>query len=269
MEHIGILAGDLRQHYITTYLKDSGYNARYLYTFEESSVYVIPVPFTRDGTTINTMLKNKLTIEDFCFSLKNGDTVFGGNIPASFYSFIADKHINVCDFMADQDIVWQNAYLTAEGLLAKIIEETHFSLRNKNILITGFGKCGSLIAGLLSPLCGKIYVYDHTPIHLSQVKAQGFIPLEYDEISNYIEKFNVIINTVPEKIFTLNHYSHISKKCVLFEIASYPFGFNEDIVKKHNLHLITCPGIPGKVSPETAGELISKKIIEHLERTDK
>lgn len=269
MHQIGIFAGDLRQRYITAHLQKFGYQAEYLYNFEVSTVYVIPVPFTRDSQTINAMFKNSLSIDDFSFSLKDGDIIFSGNIPETFYNMVTKKKVAVYDFMKDDDIAWQNAYLTAEGLLAKIIEETPFSLKDKNVLITGFGKCGSLTAKLLSYLFKNVFVYDHTPIHLYQAKANGFITLEYDHLSQYIDNFDIIINTVPNKIFTPKHYAQMNKKCVLFEIASYPFGLDEDIIHKHNLHFITCPGIPGKISPETAGELISQKIIEHLERTDK
>ena len=39
------------------------------------------------------------------------------------------------------------------------------------------------------------------------------------------------------------------------------------LVKKYKLSLVTCPGLPGKTAPKSAGELIAKSIISYLERT--
>ena len=36
---------------------------------------------------------------------------------------------------------------------------------------------------------------------------------------------------------------------------------------KYRLSLVTCPGLPGKTAPKSAGELIAKSIISYLERT--
>lgn len=269
MKNIGVLAGDLRQHYIADNLKSAGFNTKYLYSFQEFPAYVVPVPFTRDGKTVNSMLKNELTINDFIATLKAGDIIFGGNIPETFINEAKKLNVKCHDFMKCSDVVWANAYLTAEGLLSKIIESTSFSLKDSNIFIIGYGKCGSLSAKLLAPLCKNIFVYDHTPKHLHELEANGFIPLELLQIEKQIKNFNIVINTVPQAVLTNKHYSFFNKDSMFFEIASFPFGLDKEILDKHSLCLITCPGIPGKSSPKTAGEIISRNIIEQLERTDK
>lgn len=269
MNKIGILAGDLRQHYIASSLSQAGYSTEYLYNFDCCPAYVVPVPFTKDGVTLNSMLKDELSIDDFIFSQKEGNVIYGGNIPKVVVEKLNKIGVICHDFLEDSSVVWENAYLTAEGLLSYIIEATPFSLKDKNIFIIGYGKCGSLTAKLLAPLCNNIFIYDHTPKHLHELKANGFIPLEYENIITHFQDFHVVINTVPAKELNESHYAIANKDCFFFEIASKPFGLDSDIIEAHNLHLITCPGIPGKISPEAAGEIISNNIIEHLERNDK
>lgn len=268
MNTIGILAGDLRQHYIASNLGRAGYNTKYLYSFDYCSAYVVPVPFTKDGVTLNSMLKDELSIDDFIFSQKKGNIIYGGNIPKDVVQQLNKIGVICHDFLKDSNVVWENAYLTAEGLISQIIEATPFSLKDKNIFIIGYGKCGSIIAKLLAPLCGNIFIYDHTPKHLYELKANGFIPLEHKNIMTYFHDFHIVINTVPAKELNKSHYALANSSCFFFEVASKPFGLDSDIIEAHNLHLITCPGIPGKTSPETAGEIISNNIIEHLERND-
>lgn len=266
MHNIGIFAGDMRQRYICTFLGKAGYDPTYLYNFQESKTYVIPVPFTKDNITVNAAFKEPLLINDFLGSIKEGDILFGGNIPKQSIELLSNKNVTFYDFLKDDEIVWDNAYLTAEGLLSQIISSTPFSLKSKKILIIGYGRCGSLIAKLISPLCNTVYIYDHTPKHLYELKTNGFTPLKHDEIIYYMKDFDVIINTVPSKELNESHYNAAKKSCHFYEIASKPFGLDNDIISKHNLNLITCPGIPGKTSPETAGEIISKYIIRHLRK---
>lgn len=266
MHNIGIFAGDMRQRYITSYLNSASCNATYLYSYQECKNYVIPVPFTKDGITINAMFKEPLTIKNFVSYLKKDDHIFGGNIPNEVSKTITAKGAYYHDFLTDSEVVWDNAYLTAEGLLSKIISSTPFSIKEKNILIIGYGRCGSLTAKLLSPLCHTIYIYDHTPKHLHELKTNGYTPLEYSQIIASMKKFDIVINTVPSTELTESHYSIAKDNCYFYEIASAPFGLDNTLITKHNLNLITCPGIPGNTSPETAGEIISKYIIKHLRK---
>ena len=123
------------------------------------------------------------------------------------------------------------------------------------------------IAKKLNALGGNITIYDHTKKHLDQAMTFGYDAIPYEEIVKLVEKFDIIINTVPSQELKQVHYEKIRKDCVLFEIASSPYGLSKSIADKYHLSLFTCPGIPGKYSPKNAGELIAKSIISYLERT--
>jgi dipicolinate synthase subunit A len=114
----------------------------------------------------------------------------------------------------------------------------------------------------------SVTIYDHTDIHLIQAKALNYQACGYDLLMSKLGNFDIIINTVPCAVFYEKHYAKINKNCILFEVASHPFGFNKELAHKYNLSLITCPGIPGIKSPKTAGELIAKSIISYVERTE-
>lgn len=269
MNEIGVLAGDLRQHFIYEALKKNNINVAYLYDFKKMDEYIIPIPFTKDKTTINAMLKRRISIEDFLISLPNGCTIYSGNIPQYFIDKANEKNISCVDILKDSNLAWENAYLTAEGLLSEIISSAPFSLKNSNVMIIGFGKCGSNIGNLLKPLCEKVFFYDHTDNNRSRLSSYGFKSIKYNEISDYIPKMNIVINTVPKNVLSEEHLSHASSTAIFYEIASYPFGFHKDVFDEHNLRLVTCPGLPGKYSPKSAGEIISESILRYKERVKK
>ena len=267
MKPIAVLSGDKRQDYINQYLNHHGYPA-YLKTtmdFNQDKYIICSTPLCKKGKYVNCDFYSSFPIETFINLLKPNQIIFGGSIPRELYAVNKIKLIDVLD---NENVVWNNSVLTAEGLIAYIINNTDFTINNAKILILGFGKCGTNIARVLAALSGRISVYDHTAIHLTQARALGYEGIEEKDIIHHIHKFDIIINTVPKEIFHEIHYSRIKKDCSLFEIASSPYGFNKDLANKYRLSLITCPGIPGATAPKTAGELIAKSIISYLERTE-
>lgn len=267
MKPIAVLSGDKRQDYIYQYLNKKGYPAYMKSTmdFNQDQYIICSTPLCKKGKYLNCDFYSSFPMETFIKLLKPHQVIFGGSIPKNLKSV---ENITFIDVLDDENVVWNNAVLTAEGLVSYIIEHTDFTINNSKILILGFGKCGINIARTLSALSGKITVYDHTSIHLTQARAYGYEGIDYEDLINHMSKFDMIINTVPKEIFKDIHYSKIKDCCTLFEIASAPYGFQKDLADKYHLSLITCPGIPGATAPKVAGELIAKSIISYLERTE-
>lgn len=267
MDTFSILSGDKRQFFIDKYLKEHGYTTslKTNMDFKDSKYIVGCTPFTKNSEYINCDFYSSFPTDTFMSLIKPGQTIFGGNIPEKIINN-APKDITFIDVLKDENVVWNNAMLTAEGLIAKIIENTDFSLNNSKVLILGFGKCGTNIAGRLNSLNCLVTIYDHTPKHLSQALSYGYDILELEDISYKINDFDIIINTVPQNILSDFCMSNIKESCVLFEIAGSPYGFDKKIAEKYNLSLITCPGLPGATAPKAAGELIAKSIISYLKQ---
>ena len=204
MNTLAVLSGDSRQIFINQYFNDYNLHS-YMKTnldFHEKHMIVCCTPFSKDGTYINCDLYTSFPIETFINLLKPGQIVFGGSIPKWVIEAGTQNDISFVDVLEDENVVWNNAMLTAEGLLAKIILNTDISLSGSKVFILGFGKCGTNIASRLNALNCQVTVYDHTPQHLSQAASFGYDILEYDCFSEHLGDFDIIINTVPCEIFT-------------------------------------------------------------------
>ena len=83
MNSIGILAGDLRQHYISTFLNKMGYENEYLYEIKAKDIYIAPIPCTKNNTPLNAMTKKELDLNTFTDSIPNNSLireVIGGSV---------------------------------------------------------------------------------------------------------------------------------------------------------------------------------------------
>ena len=267
MKTFSIISGDKRQFYIKEYLKNHGYNAEIITNmdFNNTDFIVAGTPFVKNSEYINCDYYTGFPVDTFLGLLKPKQIVFAGSISEDVMN-LCPKDIKLIDVLRDEDVVWSNAMLTAEGLIGEIIKNTDFSLNNSKVLILGFGKCGTNIASRLFNLNCDVSIYDHTKKHLSQAASYEYKTLEKGDFSTLLNKFDIIINTVPEIIFSEYNMSLLKKSCVLFEIAGYPYGFDKKLSEKYGISLITCPGLPGKTAPKAAGELIAKSIISYLKQ---
>ena len=53
----------------------------------------------------------------------------------------------------------------------------------------------------------------------------------------------------------------INPDCLLIEIASAPFGIDFQCAKEKAFNVIKAGSLPGKVAPESAGEIIGRSIL--------
>lgn len=273
---IAVLGGDLRQHYLAEYMVKTGYEVSSLRDAISDCDWILgPMPFSRDGERLYAaptkpagIMPEKsaeilpkesagISLEELAALLRPGQTLVGGGIPERFSAACAGKQVTVIDLMEDEALIRANAALTAEGLLSMLIAQTPFSLTDRRFLILGFGRCGQEIAWLLSGFSAALTAYDHDPKRIDLATLQGFstdLSLDYD----------VIINTIPAQVLTRQQLAQLPPHCMLFDIASAPFGFDLKIARELGLALIRCPGIPGAMMPQTAGELIGKSISERM-----
>ena len=268
MKKIAILSGDKRQTFACDVLKERGFDAyiKNNMDFHDDDFILCGTPFLKNGAYINCDYHSAFPAETFLGLLQKNQVVFAGSVPEKMRSLADKMRLQLYDLLDDPILVWKNAYLTAEALLGKIITETDFSLRNSKVLILGFGRCGMNIASLLKGFDAEISIYDHTAKNLARAASFGYRIAEYGKLHLLLPDCQLLINTVPQKILTLNHYEKINRNCVLYDVSSAPYGLEKENAYRNDLSLHTCPGLPGKYTPQAAGEFIAGTIISYIER---
>lgn len=278
-----LIGGDKRMSYCLQMLREQGHNVNtYLvpgdstdkashdtlkYYMTKSTHILCPTPFTKDSENINISPEcsyEKLPIEEFLSVINKNHTLIGGAIPKAVTDTLNQKNIPFYDLMTSKSLTYANAYLTAEGLLKYIIETVPFSITGSQILVLGYGKCGSAIAKTLKALGGVVTVYNRNKYYDCKAKAVGFITLCRLPFGNYLSEFDIIINTIPNIICQKEHLSHIKKTAFIFETASSPGGFDLNYINDMKLQYKNCPGIPGKTSPMTAAGIMINAINEEF-----
>ena len=230
---------------------------------EQSNIVIGPIPFSRDGETMNSPFSNvEIDLEDFA-SWLDKKILFAGSIPEKFYKIAKDTQAVITDIMKIEEIAILNIIATAEGAICKIIEETDVNLQGSNVLIIGFGRIGKILSKKLETLGAKVTCSARKQEDLAWIEAYGYNVMNTYNLQN-LDKFDVIINTVPYIIFNKKILEQIDKHCLLLELASSPGGFDLDYIKKTNLKYIPALGLPGKVAPKASANYIKNFIYKTL-----
>lgn len=280
LSSITILGGDLRHCYAAEYLHTQNWQVVCFHTpkfpqstgiqisdtleqaLEYSDLLLLPTPLTKDG---NNLLQTEtafpsIPLSELWEKISPRHTLAAINLQKEFTRQHTFKKCQLLSLAQSSDFAAENALLTAEGLLSEIIRCTPFSLSGANVLLLGYGNCGSAITRLLKPLCRSIYLLEQEPEKKQQAKVDGICPISAEDFSQTLPQCQILINTIPAPVLELASLLQLHSSCHIFDIASAPFGFPADITEKCLLPYYRLPGIPGRFSPASAGKMIGKTI---------
>lgn len=271
-----IIGGDLRLYYLSELLKDDGYTVISKYNKNNSNLslkesieicdYIIcPLPFTKDNINIFSLSPNEdLCIQNFLKYVNNNHTIFGGNIPNPVKNELKKKCIKFYDLSDNNEICIKNAIATAEGAIAEAIKLSNINLHKSHCLITGYGRCGSVLAQKLKGLDTYVTIADKCIDQVSKAYSFGFDTLDIDDISCKINKFDFVFNTIPELILDKNVINLMKKEITIIDIASNPGGTDWDLCNELGINAHNSLGLPGKYSPKSSAEILYNAISKNL-----
>ena len=278
MKNISIIGGDLRIVKLVDMLNADGYN---VYTYgleqaniddiqkcksieevsEKSDIIVSSIPFTSDGVNVNTPFsKNKISIEEVAKYIK-GKTFIAGRIEEELYQKFSET--KVIDLLKREELTVLNTIATAEGTIQIAMEESTKTLHGSKILVMGFGRVSKILSNMFKGIGAEVYCETRTTVNCAWIKAYGYNPILLDELDEELNKFDVIINTIPHIILNKERLKKVKKDCIIIDIASNPGGVDRNSAKELGIKMIWALSLPGRVAPITSAEFI-KETLENI-----
>lgn len=251
---------DKRLKAVKQTLIDNGYSAynfvegeKYGENTEIQYVFIFP-PYTPiDAKLARTLSQKSIVFALGCFDLEARQMLKDKQITANYYN-------------DDEMLVMKNAYLTAEGTLAAIINNTEKSLKSLKILILGYGRVGKALSKLIDDIGVQVSVAtsDVYEIALATVCVNTVYTLE--EYEKDLPNFDVIVNTVPKLILKGEKLQHIRKDAFIIDLASLPGGVDLDAAATLGLNYLHYLGVPAKTAAITAGQYLYESVLRALDK---
>lgn len=264
------IGGDMRQFYLMQYLIDSGEScityglpeltgkriksASSLKEAVSNAKYILcPIPFLR---------YNMIDTEELLSLLSKRHVIYGGCLPDKFTQELTQQGIAYHDYMKSEHITLFNTIATAEGIIAEAIMKYPGNLHHAKCLLIGYGRCGRTLADKLKGLGADVTVCARRKESLAEADSLGLKGILLSDLKSTVYQYNVIFNTVPERILTKPILEELDQSSYIFDIASAPGGVDYDAAKELGLEVGLYPGLPGKYAPEASAGVLYEFIMQ-------
>jgi dipicolinate synthase subunit A len=182
------------------------------------------------------------------------------NLPI-FAGGVSDK--NVFDYTKNENFAIKNAFLTAEASVSLATSLSEKSLFNSNVLIVGYGRIAKALQKLLSCYTNNITICARNNQQRELAKCYLSNTIDFDDLTKP-NSYDFVFNTVPHPVFNEKELSAMNKNALLIDLASFPGGIDKHIAKANELNLVVARGLPGKYSPQTAGNIVAQTVIDMI-----
>lgn len=216
-------------------------------------VVVLPVPTVDKNGFINLNGKSKITLESILERIPSNSLVISCGC--------CDKNNRVIDINKREDFTYLNAVPTAEGAIYYALENSEKSLFESKILITGFGHVAKLLSDRLEGLCRDITVSARSLKDLSYAEALSYKTIHISKLKSSIDKFDLIFQTVPNKLLTSEIIDCLNKNSIIIELSSKSVGTDYVYAESKGINVVHAPALPEKISPVTAGNILTKSVL--------
>lgn len=235
---------------------------------KSSEIIVGPIPFSSNGETINSPFsKEKIKVKELLEKL-GGKILIAGPIKQEVYDLANEFNIKVIDIMKREELSVLNAISTAEGAIKIAIEETPRNLHGSNILVMGFGRIGKVLSHMLNGLGAKVSCEARKNSDLAWIKAYGYEAIPLAEINNNLNKYDIIINTIPYMVLDKDALTNVKSDALVIDLASNPGGVDKNAIKEMKIKFVWALSLPGKISPVTSAEFIKETLYNVVKELD-
>ena len=148
------------------------------------------------------------------------EVLFVGKKNEEIKQEIERRDIQVFSYLEDEQYIWDNANLTAEGFINYFYTHEKQAIYNKQFIITGYGRVGKRLAHALHHLGAKVIISVRSENQLFEAKSYGY---DIETLENVLDKQKsksvYLINTIPSKWLENTQAAYFKQ---VFDLASNP-----------------------------------------------
>ena len=212
---------------------------------------LLPVPsFEKDGR-----IRGGGILEHILADLPEDTCIIGGNLHHTALSTYRKM-----DLLLDGQYLARNAAITADCAIRIAAQKLPVVLDGCPMLIIGWGRIGKCLAAKLRAAGAAVTVAARKNTDRDMLRALGYGTEHPAALRHTLAGFRVIFNTVPAQVLEEERLQYCRRDCILIELASKPGipGGN----------VIPAPGLPGRMAPESSGQLIAQSIIRIIAESE-
>ncbi|AEG60174.1 dipicolinate synthase subunit DpsA [Desulforamulus ruminis] len=234
----------------------------------EVQAVILPVPGILEKSIIYSVYSESPLVlsEVLLVKLPPQTPIFAGFARPKLKEMVQRSNVRLITLLDLDEVAILNSIPSAEGAVQMAMENTAITIHGSQSFVLGFGRTGATIARLLQGMGAKVTVVSRNASQRARVYEQGMNAISFDELADEIPQAEIIFNTVPSMVLTNCILSKASEEAVIIDVASPPGGTDFEAAERLGVKALLAPGLPGKVAPKTAGQILARVIPKLLVR---
>ncbi|NLO88876.1 MAG: dipicolinate synthase subunit DpsA [Clostridia bacterium] len=226
---------------------------------ENVDAAIMPMPGTDEEGRIRAIFSAKrLVFTKEAADKLSGKPLFIGVAKTYIKKLCADYNIKLVEIAELDEFAILNSIPTAEGAIQIAMQETPYTIHNSCCFVLGYGRVGTTLARMLCSLGARTFVVSKNDVELARAFEQGCSIIKLEELAYAIDQADIIFNTIPARVLDGAVLEAVNKEALIIDIATTPAGTNFELAERLGIKAILAPGLPGKVAPRTAGEILAR-----------
>ena len=266
-DRILVIGGGTRLKKAAEAFKDTNYEA---VIFDESEplkaaidsadIILLGLPASSDGVWIDTDDDIRVSVRDVAALCSRKKLIMGGRLSEKVKALFDVYSLRWIDYSLCPEFEILNAVPTAEGAIQIAMEEFPFTLHNSRVIGTGYGRVGKALASRLKALGAKTTVAARSAAQRAEAEGAGLDTIMLEKLCDKAHTCQILFNTVPACVCTKSVLGRLPSSSGIIDLASKPGGVDLDAAKTFGVNVIWALGLPGKVAPVSAGEIIKETV---------
>lgn len=223
-----------------------------------ADVVILPLPVSFDGVFVNA--SENILLSDIFKLIPKQSVVLGGKVSKDVERIANEYNVAIIDYLKREEMAVQNAVPTAEGAIEIAMREMPKTIFESKCLVTGYGRISKVLAHILKSMGAKVDVCARKYSDLSWANIFGCGSFHISQLAQKSYEYDVIFNTVPSLIIDEKILKTLDKTFII-DLASQPGGVDFKIAEKLGVKTIWALSLPGKVAPDTAGDIILNTVL--------
>ncbi|MCR4418953.1 MAG: dipicolinate synthase subunit DpsA [Clostridia bacterium] len=225
-------------------------------------VVIFPTPGTDERGAVHAVYSPSplLLNEETASRISPGTVVIIGQARPFFQQWALRYGWKLVETAREDEVAILNSIPTAEGAIQLAMQELPITIHGCRALVLGFGRVGQTLAGDLLGLGARVAAADRSPAALARAFAIGCRPVPMAFLADEVADTDVIFNTVPAPVLNARLLARVSSQSLIIDLASPPGGTDFETASRLGIKARLAPGLPGKVAPRTAGDILARVI---------
>ena len=273
---VALLGGDQRELLVAPALLDAGFGLR---TFglpaaelpaeakacaslneaaQGADLLLLPLPGVRENGRLHTaFLSPPLVTTSDLAGAAAGTPVMVGVASKYLRGLCQALQLPLYEIAEADEVAVPNAIPTAEGALQLAMQQLPVTIQDLPALVLGFGRVGAALAERLRALGAEVWVANRGAERLQKARRQGYAVCAWEQLAAELGRFAAVFNTVPALVLPEERLQAMRPGALIIDLASGSGGTDFAAAEKLGLAAVHALSLPGKVAPQTAGQLLA------------